>query len=84
MEPMIYTNTTQCGHMFCEYCISEWNLFNRECPLCRHPLKQSILNPCPMMDSVIEAYVEKSMQKKDWENYLERKVKVEKWKESKK
>ena len=83
MDFMISATTTLCGHMFCERCIFEWNLFNKECPICRRPIRQEPPHPCPMMNNLIESYLQQPLMKKESENFAARKLKFNAWRESK-
>ena len=71
---------TLCGHCFCERCLFEWNLFNKECPVCRQAIRKEPPHPCPMMNSLIESYLEQSTMIKDNENHQIKKQKFEEWK----
>lgn len=32
---------TECGHVFCWKCITDWTCYDKKCPLCRKPLRPS-------------------------------------------
>ena len=83
MDFMVSATTTLCGHMFCERCIFEWNLFNKECPICRQPVRHEVPHPCPMMNSLIESYLDQSTMKKEKEAFLLRKRRIDLWKSNK-
>jgi len=37
-----------CGHTFCDYCITEWRKKKNNCPVCRTNIKAA--NPCKVLD----------------------------------
>jgi len=82
MDFTIGASTTLCGHMFCERCISEWMLFNKDCPVCRRHVRTEAPYLCPMMNSIIESYLDQSELKKERENYKDRKERYIVWKNS--
>ncbi len=83
MDFMISATTTQCGHMFCERCIFEWNLFNKDCPICRQPVRHEVPHPCPMMNTLIEGYLQQPTMKKDLDGFVARRIRFVQWKTSK-
>lgn len=83
MDFMVSANITKCGHMFCERCLFESCLFNKDCPVCRKAIRQQIPHPCPMMDGLIKSYLEQSSMNKEQKNYLSRKEKLAQWKQEK-
>ncbi len=83
MDYMVSATTTPCGHMFCETCIFEWNLFNRECPICRQSDRRETPHPCPMMNTLVEGYLQQPALGKDLDSFLARRRKFEQWKDNK-
>eukprot|EP00826_Nyctotherus_ovalis_P064972 TRINITY_DN953_c0_g1_i8.p1 TRINITY_DN953_c0_g1~~TRINITY_DN953_c0_g1_i8.p1 ORF type:complete len:167 (+),score=19.49 TRINITY_DN953_c0_g1_i8:203-703(+) len=75
--------TTLCGHTFCEYCLFEWALFNKDCPVCRQGVRQEAPYPCPTIDVLVEVYLSQPSMKGEREAFATRKQQLANWKLSK-
>jgi len=68
-EILIYSTSTVCGHLFCQYCITRWvklKLENNEevrCPLCRIDISRHSVIKIKVLDNFIEAYANNIMPK---------------------
>jgi len=68
-EILIYSTSTVCGHLFCQYCITRWvklKLENNEevrCPLCRIDISRHSVIKIKVLDNFIEAYANNVMPK---------------------
>lgn len=80
MDYMVAAATTLCGHMFCERCIFEWLLFNKDCPVCRQTVRNEPPHNCSVMDGVVELYLTQKKLEKEKKNYEEKREKHIKWK----
>jgi len=47
-ELFVEATAINCGHTFCNYCISEWKKKKNNCPVCRTDIKQSV--QCKVLD----------------------------------
>jgi len=47
-ELFVEATAINCGHTFCNYCISEWKKKKANCPVCRTDIKQSV--QCKVLD----------------------------------
>lgn len=80
LDLMLSATVTLCGHTFCERCIFEWNVFNKDCPVCRQSVRHEVPCSCVMIDSLIESYLELPSKAKEREKFRERKEVFEEWK----
>jgi len=80
---MVSATIELCGHMFCERCIFEWHLFNKDCPICRKAVRDEPSYPCPMMNALVESYLQQPSMKKELDAFLDKKQRIEFWKQSK-
>lgn len=71
---------TLCGHAFCERCIFEWTLFNKDCPVCRQRVRQETPCACSMVDSLVESYLQQPAMERERENFGRRKLQLAEWK----
>lgn len=83
MDFMVGSVVTLCGHTFCERCIFEWNLFRKDCPVCRQHIRNETPHPCPMVNALVISYLELSSMTKERETHKARMRQLQEWKESK-
>lgn len=83
MDFIVSAVVTLCGHTFCERCILEWNLFNKDCPVCRQQVRSEAPHPCPMVDALVNSYLEQPAMVKEREVYRSRTKQLQEWKDSK-
>lgn len=79
LDYLISPSVTSCGHIFCERCLLEWQLYHKNCPSCREFCDPDILNPCSMLTSLIESYLNQPSKSDEKESYLKRKQEYDKW-----
>jgi len=51
-ELFVEATSINCGHTFCNYCITEWMKKKANCPVCRTDIKQSV--QCKVLDEYAE------------------------------
>merc|ERR1712223_7345 len=55
-ELFSFSNTINCGHTFCEFCINTWKESKNECPMCRAKIKSQVPNKS------LDRYIEEAIQ----------------------
>eukprot|EP00826_Nyctotherus_ovalis_P033713 TRINITY_DN2745_c0_g1_i6.p2 TRINITY_DN2745_c0_g1~~TRINITY_DN2745_c0_g1_i6.p2 ORF type:complete len:120 (-),score=29.34 TRINITY_DN2745_c0_g1_i6:691-1050(-) len=83
MDFMVGAVVTLCGHTFCERCILEWNLFNKDCPVCRQQIRSETPHPCPMMDALVTSFLEQGQMEQERGVYRRKMGELKEWKGSK-
>ena len=51
-EPYVEATSINCGHTYCNYCISEWMKNKTNCPVCRTDIKQTV--KCKVLDEYLD------------------------------
>merc|ERR1719228_262340 len=51
-ELFVEATSINCGHTFCNYCISEWKKKKANCPVCRTDIKQMV--QCKILDEYVD------------------------------
>ena len=83
MDYILSPITTPCGHIFCEFCLEESRVMNKECPICRRSSKMNGPCPLPLLGQLVKAYLQQSEYKDDRERYQRRLQQLAEWKERK-
>jgi len=82
MDFFVGAVTALCGHTFCERCLFEWALFNKDCPVCRQKVKQEAPYSSLMIDSLVQSYLDQSSLNTERETLKIKKQELNKWKAS--
>ena len=82
---MVGTKKLQCGHCFCDQCISFWFLREKHCPICRDKTRDEKNTECNLIDFTIEhiltrAYQKNSSMMRELQSWQTRRNKYLKWK----
>ncbi|CAG9334120.1 unnamed protein product [Blepharisma stoltei] len=59
-QPIVLNATVECGHTFCEVCITEHLLENDNCPICNRNIKKTDFYPNLMLDEIIVSLIDKN------------------------
>lgn len=55
-DPILLTVEVACGHAFCEYCLSEYLLVAKECPICGVKVREKKGAANKRMDEIVEEF----------------------------
>ena len=87
MDYMVGAKKLQCGHCFCDQCISFWFLREKVWPICREKVRDEKNTECNLIDFTIEhilsrAFHRDSSMLKDLKAWRNRRDKYYKWKQA--
>lgn len=87
MDYMVGAKKLQCGHWFCDQCISFWFLREKVCPICRDKIRDEKNTECSLIDFTIEHILTRAYQRdasmlKELKSWQGRRDKYHKWRES--